>query len=376
MPVAFQEIPTEFVSKSSIVDYKTPITQVLSDVRKYGAVVVTKDGKYLGLVDDRAIARSVGTNMNEGASIGKVAKTGQVLGQNTSVRDAISFFYNSATKALPYLKDGKIIGIVKRDTILKAVLSLHLLQNVSVKEIMSTPLLSIDADMNLAQARSMMENDNISRLIVMSKNKFYGLLTYKNIINYSTRLEERNQKGKSSLESNMKISDVCEKNVYMIEREKSVEDAIRSLVEHNISAVVVTKDNAPIGIVTVKDILEAANGSQGTAHENIIISGLDESSAEYRDDISNSLKEIAEKVDRFGRFKVSAISVNFKRVKTKGYEIRARIELEKGVPIFAEADGYTLEKTLGDLEEKLYKEIKEKKNMDVTTKKELGAPNE
>ena len=135
MPVAFQEIPAEFVSKTEFEDYSTPVAQVISKIQKYGAVVVTKDGKYFGIVDDRTIGKSTGMAFDETMLTGKVAKAVPRLSDKTSVQDAINFFYDSSSKALPYIKDDKVTGIVKRSEILKAILSLHLLSQAKVKEL-------------------------------------------------------------------------------------------------------------------------------------------------------------------------------------------------------------------------------------------------
>ncbi len=377
MPVAFETLPVALVSKTSLEDYKVPITSVLSDVEKYGAVVVTKNDDYFGMIDDREIAKRGIIDITESYSTGKLARSVPIVRTDTPIQDIINYFYKSSARALPYMKENRVLGIVKRDAILRAILSLHLISAMKVKEVMSTPFFSIDSDANIAQARSAMEKNKVSRLVVLSNKKLFGLITYKDIINYTARMRERKSKvGRSMPESATRVADVCERNLYSIGKEEGVDNAIRSLVEHNISSLLITKGEQPLGIITVKDVLEAALGNGNAPRENIMISGLDDYNEEYREEIVDTINNITDKVDRFSKIKVDNISVNFKRVKTKGYEITARLELERGEEVYASAAGYTLERTLKSLEDKLYKEIAQKKNRMVTTKKELGATNE
>ncbi len=377
MPVAFQTIPREFVSKTSVEDYKAPLTGVLADVQRYGAVVITRRKKYYGIIDDRQVANKGKIEVTSQFPTGKFTKVVPVLDQNTSIQDAIAYFHSSATKALPYVEGSKIVGVVKRNAILRAILSLHLVPDSKVEEIMSAPLLTVDDDDNLAQARRAMAKGRVGRLIVISDGKLFGMLTYKHMLKYSARTrEKRTTTGRSTPEGRVRVGDVCERNVISIDREVPVDNAIRELVKHDISSLLVTKDTMPVGIVTARDILESVLGRIGTPEEHIVVSGLDAQSQEYKDDIVDSILGVIAKVDRFKALKVDNVSVNFKRVRTRGYEIRARLELRKGKEIYAAASGFTLERTLKELESTLYKEIRSLKNRIVTGRRELDATND
>ncbi len=126
MQIPFESIPKEFISSTVFYDYKEPITSAVDKINKYGAVVVTKDGKYYGIVDDRTISRK-GTNISKNMAIGNFASKLYALGKADTLERAIYIMYESRTKALPYIDNGNVSGIIKRETMLKAILSLHLL---------------------------------------------------------------------------------------------------------------------------------------------------------------------------------------------------------------------------------------------------------
>ena len=56
----------------------------------------------------------------------------------------------------------------------------------------------------------------------------------------------------------VKISDLMNKNLITVDVNAPVIDAIRTMIDHDIGSVVVTRDNEPIGIVTERDCLKKA----------------------------------------------------------------------------------------------------------------------
>ena len=68
----------------------------------------------------------------------------------------------------------KIGGIfLERKTLLKMILSLGILESMQVREVMTTPVLSIDAKANISEALSAMRLHNVKRLAVLRDGKFY-----------------------------------------------------------------------------------------------------------------------------------------------------------------------------------------------------------
>src|SRR5271157_2044390 len=162
MQKGFESIPKEFVSNVQVYDYKTPLSEVLSRINVDGAIVVTKQNEYFGIVDDRTIAKKGEISIPLKFPIGKVARKVPLLDQSTSIEKTILQFFNSATKILPYTEGNQIKGMVKREMILRAILSLHLLSNYSAEDAMSSPVIAIDANANIAQAKSSLERFKVN----------------------------------------------------------------------------------------------------------------------------------------------------------------------------------------------------------------------
>jgi len=80
-------------------------------------------------------------------------------------------------------QENKPVGIVTERDILKRVCPEHLcIKGVTVGEIMSSPLIHIEADAGLGQASSLMALKDVRRLLVMDKAKVVGIVTQKDVM--------------------------------------------------------------------------------------------------------------------------------------------------------------------------------------------------
>lgn len=364
MVVAFESIPKEFVSEAIFFDYKAPITEVLSKIDREEAVVLIKDKRYYGIIDHRSIAKKGSTKMGKKDSASKFATKVPLLDKETSMAKAIRYFYESGSKALPYAESGKVLGVVKREEILKAILSMHMLSSYKVNEVMSTPVIAIDAEKTIADASSIMRQNRINRIAVLSKNKMLGVVTYNTILRYSGKLTER---GSAKLESPTPppatVKDIVDSDFDSIGHNESIDEAIRQLVEKNTSGLLVVRSGNPVGMISVKDIFEAAIGSNQEATEGILISGIDESTRQYEQDIKDEIEKLVEKLDRFTKMKIDNISVHVRKHKVRNYEINIRLWLAKSGAVSVSSQGYSIEATLKDALTRLYNTVKDKKEI-------------
>ncbi|MCL5008623.1 MAG: CBS domain-containing protein [Candidatus Marsarchaeota archaeon] len=361
MKIAFESVPSEFVSETDFYDHKAPLTEALAKINKYGAVVVTKNGEFYGIVDDRSVLKK-GTKISNKSAISKFALKVPVLDSNTSIEKAVYQFYGSGAKALPYYENKKITGIVSRKTMLKAILSLHLLSKYKVKDIMSTPLVAIDSDSTVSTAKAVMRQSNIKRLAVISDGKLKGILTNRHILDNASlhsRLPERaSEKRREGI-----VGDIAESGVRSIAQDESADSAMRDMVEGNISSLVVTRSGVPVGIVTIRDLFETVAAGSATTEDKIMISGLDDYTSDFREDITSELQALADRINKFHNISVDSIAFNIKRHRAKNYEMKLRVWLAKQGVVSASAAGFSLEETLKSIVENMYDSIKQRKEI-------------
>lgn len=376
MKLAFQPIPKEFVSGTEFFDSKSPLTKAIEKVSKYGAVVVLNGKDYFGIVDERSIQAKKNLDIGKRESISKFAKKAPVLDSSTSIDKAIIDFYESGSKALAYREEGKIKGIVHRNSLLKAMLSLHLISDYKVQEIMSTPILAINEDANLSQAKAAMDKNRVKRLIVMSKKGASGILTYKDIMKYLMRSRRRVITPRSSVQPNISVGEASNRNIYSISKDASIDDAIRSFVKNKVSSLMVVGDSKPIGVVTVKDVFEVIAKESSSRENRITLSGLDSYTREYEEDIKENLSALMEKLNRFHKIQTTGVSANVKRLKDKNYEVKLRIFLTERGAVSISTAGYSMERVLNDAINKAYGIIRNRKEIIYMSHKRENVPEE
>jgi acetoin utilization protein AcuB len=125
-----------------------------------------------------------------------------------------------------------------------------------VKNWMSKPAITIDADASMNDAIKLLKNHNIKMLPVMEKGKLVGILTDRD-------LKRASASDATSLEihellyliSKIKIKEIMTKNPIEVPEDYTVEETAEILLKHNISGVpVIDKFRDVVGTITQNDI--------------------------------------------------------------------------------------------------------------------------
>jgi len=107
-----------------------------------------------------------------------MSKSIVTVGEGASVAEASLSMYDKREGCAIVLRQGKPFGIVTdRDVTWKVAGKGLDPKNVKVAEIMSTPLITIDANADLSEAAKTMKKHNIWRLAVIKGDTLQGVLT-------------------------------------------------------------------------------------------------------------------------------------------------------------------------------------------------------
>lgn len=120
-----------------------------------------------------------------------------------------------------------------------------------VRDIMITNVVTISPLASVREAMSVMRQHGIKSLVV-EKNGLhdaYGILTYSNIL--KTIIAEE---GDIDL---LNVYDICTKPALIISRELDVKHAARMMVQMGLQRLLVTSNNALVGIVNKNDLVSA-----------------------------------------------------------------------------------------------------------------------
>ena len=98
-----------------------------------------------------------------------------------TIKEAVKRMVKAEIGSIVITNDGEPVGIVTERDVLKRALMAAKRPNRPVREIMSTPLITIDSLATIGEAAELMTNREIRRLLVTEKDKVVGIITQRDI---------------------------------------------------------------------------------------------------------------------------------------------------------------------------------------------------
>ena len=107
--------------------------------------------------------------------------------RDVPIHDALALFKKEKIRRAPVLKDGKLIGIISDKDLLNASPSQatslsvwemnYMLSKITVKEVMTREVLTVQADTPIEEAARIMADNKIGGVPVMKADKVVGMIT-------------------------------------------------------------------------------------------------------------------------------------------------------------------------------------------------------
>ncbi len=156
-------------------------------------------------------------------------------------------------------RNNEVYGIITEKDILDY-LSTSAFVGVKVSEVMSSPVVTIDADATIKASMEKMIKYGFRRLPVTKGNIVEGIITAMDIIKFFGSHEAFKKTTTGDLEDVLKtpVDELMVREVVAITPDKDIGEAAKLMAEKNVGSVlVVNESNELIGIVTERDILYA-----------------------------------------------------------------------------------------------------------------------
>ena len=310
----------------SILDASESVSRAINELSRTGLpVIVTKDGKYFGVIDERAIRSHTDPSKAKCSSLCERAPS---LSPESTVMDACNAFFAGRFKAIPVISKGKVAGAITRHSLFRELLGEKILTKKRVSEVMTTPVHTLDISSSIGQARSEMRRQSIRRVVVTKDGKIAGILS---VFDLATSLS-RNMGGssfyrggeKTSMDAQPIISYV-KKQVETINDSDSLAAAVKKMLDARVAALIVEDGGYPHGIVTAKDILHSAlTGEKGASR--VFISGLPHDKREYASQIAREGEKF---LTRLGKSRnVRSLAYHVKN-EGSGFSVRTRLDTSR-----------------------------------------------
>ncbi|MBI2126373.1 MAG: CBS domain-containing protein [Thaumarchaeota archaeon] len=161
-----------------------------------------------------------------------------------SVRQCLKTMAKNDIGSVVVTDKTKSIGIfAERDLINRVLAPGKSLENTSLMEVMSSPIVTIEPEDSYHHAAKRILSKK-SRLVVLEKGKLVGIVTASDIV-----------KAIHKMGAQLDISRVFSKEVIMIGSEARLERGVREMFEKRIGSVIVSKNGVPDGIFSERDVV-------------------------------------------------------------------------------------------------------------------------
>lgn len=350
------------VEEAPALDERDALSKAIGLIgRTHGCVIITRGGKYAGIVDDRTLRRFEAPADPSVTKLGAIVEKAPVLTQASSVYDACGAFFTGDFKAIPVVHKEKPLGVVTRAGLLRSLLKAGVLGGRQVMNFMSSPVVSIEERSSVAQARAKMRKEHVGRLAVLRGAKLAGIITNYDIAALDTTKEKPPFVREKAGLSEQPVTSYMSSDVVTVLPEASLAEAAQQMLEHGISSLIVAKDEGPIGVLTTQDVFEALLEAE---QRNVFITGLAEDEEEYKSTILNACGELLDRVEK--SFPVEYVVVHVKRHEMNGkrkYSVRVRLKTPEriiAVKSFKWGLPQTVADALDELKQMMMQKLKRK----------------
>ena len=170
----------------------------------------------------------------------------------STLRQLFQLMQKNEKGVVVVLKREKPVGILtERDVVRLLYTGVDLAEE--AERFARKPLVTARGKRTIGYALSLMVENNIRRLLVVdSSDNFLGVVTQQELLNH---LEE------DFYRSSLTVKHIFDqlKDLVTVARNDSINEVLKKMVEHNISAVPILENDIAVGIITEKDVLKLAN---------------------------------------------------------------------------------------------------------------------
>jgi len=307
------------MKEAFLVDYDEPLTKAISELPKHKTcLVVMRDKKYVGIVDDWAILSAA---VEHTSKVGSVAICAPLVTRNTSILNICRLFFSGPYRALPVVEGEKVIGIIPRSEVLSLIAEEGLLEKGRVEELMIKQVPKIDSKSHLGKAKEKMRGNHYGKLAVVEDEKLVGVITAYDFAAFLSRPKEKLpfRKSKVRLED-IGVSSIMRDEVYSVKPEASLKESAIEMIKNDVAALIVESGKKPVGIITARDLFRGVAGTEEVALE---ISGLAAEDKMFAEDVKEECTNLLKKLKK--SFNVEHMYVHFKKDRKK-YSIYGKIK--------------------------------------------------
>jgi CBS domain-containing protein/ribosome-associated translation inhibitor RaiA len=351
------------IKHTMVLDSSDSLSKALPELDMSPAVIVTKNGRYFGIIDHRSL--SPGMKDPHNTKCETATSKPPVLLQNTGIMDRVDAFLLGHFKALPVVDEGQTpIGITTRVELIKEMIVESLIPKMQVDELMGSPVYVIDEGESIGTLKRMLKEKKAHRFVVMGKGNMVGVVSSYDIGAWAAKpnLMASGRKDKKPGEpinvDSMPISSFLRPDISIVKEGTGLDEAARRMVKKQVSAVIVVSGNKPVGVLSALDIFKKV---QEVSRDDLemAISGLSGDDSRHYTHIKSKIGHVLEK---FGKsFNIRNCSVHVKKGKST-YVVNIYFDIDRG-HVSLKGERASLKETVDELSVELSNVLRKRKEL-------------
>lgn len=176
------------------------------------------------------------------------------------VIDVIHEMIKHNIRALPVIENDVIKGIISQVELTEALYDVQELSNIHAKELMKTPVVTLDVKDSVASARRIMLDHGFSHIPVTDQNKLVGIITAKSLIKtFITPIESMtsgDRVGEKIPRFAGLLRDIIDAHPFITSTQISALEIVSTFKERQVSAcIIVDEEESILGIITPREVL-------------------------------------------------------------------------------------------------------------------------
>lgn len=246
----------DIMQEPVVASLDSTISQIIGLMDKHDAYTVFIDfNGRIASINMRDILEYRDIDHAKPSMVGKIVPP---LARSQKVGYASRIMGEYRLRALPVVEDGRIVGQVTSDAIVRMV-NAYGIDNVSAGDIMTPNPIIVNADNKVSSARGIMIRHKIDHLPVVNDGKIAGILTSKHLL--IAMKPPESSKGKADIISNktrmmdLKVSGLLDKHVVSSEPHESVKSIVSKMMDNRVAYTLVTVGEELQGIITHRDVV-------------------------------------------------------------------------------------------------------------------------
>ena len=219
--------------------------------------VTNSKGRYLGVVTRRWAIRS---SLDPATTkVKTLTRPAPKVSPEFSLGKTARLMIQSGIRQLPVFEKNKLLGFITDENIIHAAVTREW-GNTAIDTIMTKAPYTVEADRTTGAVMSLFREQGISHIPVMEKGKLVGIISIKDILEHVIQPQLRqsigSREGQKTPLLTISAKGIMTKPVIVAKPETTLKEAEQKMHKHDISCLLVTKEDKLVGIITKLDFLE------------------------------------------------------------------------------------------------------------------------